>query len=126
LGATFFGFFPLLPTLVGYTLFFEVGWLKFFLFDLHDLSYFVHKIWMLWEQNRGLLFKKFYILHYKGSLYVKVNNFFLLVEMHYNCTFSKMVHGWKRSHPFLGNYDSTLMNVNNLHDSQLNENVKNV
>ncbi len=24
---------------------------------------------------------------------MKVNNSFLLVEMHYNCTFSKMVHG---------------------------------
>ncbi len=28
LATTFFGFFPLLPTLVGYTLFFEVGWLN--------------------------------------------------------------------------------------------------
>jgi hypothetical protein len=27
--ATFFGFFPLLPTFVGYTLFFEVRWLNF-------------------------------------------------------------------------------------------------
>ncbi len=56
---------------------------------------------------------------------MKVNNSFLLVEMHYNCTFSKMVHGRKRSRAFLGNFDSTFMIVNNLHDSQLNKNVKN-
>jgi hypothetical protein len=33
-----------------------------FFFEPHKLFYFVHKIWMLWEQNKGLFSKKFYIL----------------------------------------------------------------
>ncbi len=57
---------------------------------------------------------------------MKVTNSFLLVEMYYNCTFSKMVYGWKRSLAFLEIFYSTFVTLNNLHDSWFNKNVKNV
>jgi hypothetical protein len=63
-------------------------------------------------------------LHYKGSSYVKVRNSFILPEMYYSSTFSKMVHDWKRQSTSLGNFDSTFVIVRNFHDPWLNKNMK--
>jgi hypothetical protein len=66
--------------------------------------------------SSSIFLKNLHSLHYKGSSFMKVGNSFLLAEMHYNWTFSKMVHGWKRQHTSLGNFDFTLIIVSNLHD----------
>jgi hypothetical protein len=62
LAATFFGFFPLLPTLAGYALFFEVGWLNSSSLISTILFILSTKFECCENKSMGLLFKKFYIL----------------------------------------------------------------
>ncbi len=82
-----------------------LDFIHLFFFDLHNLSYFDHKMWTLWEQNEGLFLKKNLIFcYYKGSSYVKVGNSFLWINI---WLFSKKAHEFA-FHPWKG--QSTSLN----------------
>jgi hypothetical protein len=74
----------------------------------HNLFYFVHKIWMLWKQNWGLVHKKFYILITTRDPHMwRLWGF--SYRLQYSWTFSKKAHEfefqpWKRQPTFLGNF----------------------